>query len=126
MLKLRRVMIFVKSIERMTAFYRDTLGLRVIPETSGDQWVELDAGGAVLALHAIPPEIATHIEVTDPPEARAATAIKFVFITEDLNATRAHLIAYGATVYEPRTWGAFDTLDPEGNVFQVATEQPQA
>ncbi len=117
-MKLRRTIIFVKDIQRMTAFYRDGLGLRLQSETSSEDWVEFEAGGA-LALHAIPARIAKGIEIADPPRARGETPIKLVFQTADVDAVRDHLKAHGAVMSEPRSWGACDGVDPEGNVFQI-------
>jgi catechol 2,3-dioxygenase-like lactoylglutathione lyase family enzyme len=72
-MELRIAMIFVKDLDRMTAFYRDGLGLRVLPEKTREGWVELAAGNCSLALHAIPPEIAGRIEISDPPRQRSET-----------------------------------------------------
>jgi len=117
-----RAIIFAKDLKRMTAFYRDGLGLRVVTEDPASGWVELDAGGVSLALHGIPPEIAATIDVTDPPRPRGDTPIKLVFRPPDPDAARARLTALGAVMSEPRPWGACDGLDPEGNVFQLARE----
>lgn len=119
-MELRRTIIFAKDLERMTAFYRDGLGLRVLPERSLPGWVELEAGACLVALHAIPEEIARGIEITDPARPRSENAIKLVFVTPDLAAARAHLLAHGAVMGEARSWGACDGLDPEGNVFQIS------
>jgi catechol 2,3-dioxygenase-like lactoylglutathione lyase family enzyme len=112
-------MIFAKDMDRMTAFYRDALGLRLIPETRQDGWVEFEAGGCLLALHAIPAEIAKDVDITNPPQPRSGTPMKLVFETPDLDAARNHLLSMGAVMREPSNWGACDGLDPEGNVFQV-------
>jgi catechol 2,3-dioxygenase-like lactoylglutathione lyase family enzyme len=122
-MKLRQAMIFAKDMERMTAFYRDGLGLREIIESRQDGWVEFDAGGALLALHAIPAHIAQGIRIESPPDAREDTAIKLVFEAPDVAAARAHLISHGAIMFEPRAWGGCDGLDPEGNVFQVVAKK---
>ena len=111
-------MIFAKDMDRMTAFYRDAVGLRLIPEARQEGWVEFDAGGCRLALHAIPADIAKDIQITTPPRPRSNTPIKLVFETPDLEAARAHLVSQGAVMHEPRK-GACDGLDPEGNVFQI-------
>lgn len=118
-MELRRAIIFAKELERMTAFYRDGLGLRPMPEAAGEGWVEFDAGGMGLALHAIPAEIAKEIEISNPPRARSGTPIKLVFQTGDLAAARAHLVANGAAMSDLRSWGACEGVDPEGNVFQI-------
>jgi catechol 2,3-dioxygenase-like lactoylglutathione lyase family enzyme len=119
-MELRHTIIFAKDLERMTAFYRDGLGLRLLPERSQPGWVELEAGTCLVALHAIPEEIARGIEITDPAQARSENPIKLVFVTPDLAAARAHLLAHGAVMGELRSWGACDGLDPEGNVFQIS------
>lgn len=116
---LQLAMIFVKDMGRMTAFYRDTLGLSVVPGRSVPGWTVLDAGGIHLALHQIPDAIAQGIEIGDPPEARENTPIKLVFQTSDMEGVCARLRAAGARVFEPRGSGSRDALDPEGNVFQI-------
>jgi len=118
-MELRSAMIFVKDIDRMTAFYRDGLGLRVLPDATREGWVEFQAGNSSLALHAIPPDIASRIEITDPPRPRSNTPIKLVFETPDLEAARAHLASHGAVMHEPRNSGSCDGVDPEGNVFNI-------
>ena len=118
-MELLQAMIFVKDIERMSAFYQGGLGLRPLAEKSRAGWAEFDAGGSVLALHAIPAEFAKNIEITVPPAAREDNPIKLVFQTADLAAARAQLIAHGASMGEIRSWGTCDGLDPEGNVFQI-------
>jgi catechol 2,3-dioxygenase-like lactoylglutathione lyase family enzyme len=123
-MKLRRVMIFAKDMARMTAFYRDGLGLRLIPESRQEDWVELEAGGCSLALHAIPIGISKDIVIASPPEARDDTPMKLVFETPDLEAARSHLLSQGAVMHEPRSSGACDGLDPEGNVFQIVKVAP--
>lgn len=116
-MQLRSAILFAKDMQRMTAFYRDVLEL--VLERSTDEWAEFQAGGATLALHAIPPTIAAGIEIADPPRARANTPIKLVFEVPDLETARAHLTAHGVVLSEPFNWGACDGLDPEGNVFQI-------
>lgn len=81
--------------------------------------MEFEAGGVSLSLHAIPAQFAETIELATPAEAREGTPIKLVFEADDLAAARAHLIAHGAVMFEPRAWGGCDGLDPEGNVFQI-------
>jgi catechol 2,3-dioxygenase-like lactoylglutathione lyase family enzyme len=123
-MELRRAMIFAKDMDRMTAFYRDGFGLRLIPEARQDGWVEFEAGGCTLALHAIPAELAKDIDITSPPHPRSDTPMKLVFETPDLQAARNHLLSQGAFMQEPRNWGACDGVDPEGNVFQIVEVGP--
>ncbi len=123
-MQLRRAILFVKDMPRMTAFYRDALAMRVASGSPEEGWVELDAGGSGLALHAIPPEVASKIEIADPPAARSDVPVKLVFETADVAAARDHLVRHGAVAREPRPWGACDCVDPEGNVFQIVPREP--
>lgn len=115
-------MLFVKDLERATAFYREGLGLRVLAEESSSGFVAFEAGGTRFALHSIPEDIARDLEITDPPQARSETPIKLVFETPNLEAECARVVAAGATLLERRWSGAQDLLDPEGNVFQLREE----
>lgn len=117
--KLGATIVFVKDMKRMTEFYHDALGLPLITSTLSPGWVELDAGGVHIALHGIPPRIAKQIHITTPPRAREESPMKLVFHVENVDAVRRRLASHGATMFEPRTWGACDGLDPEGNVFQL-------
>ena len=118
-MNLRGAILFVKDVPRMRAFYSEGLGLRVREETATPEWIELETGRAVLALHAIPEHIANSIGIATPPEPRADTPLKLVFETEDFVAARTRLVAHGATMFEPRNPRSCDGLDPEGNVFQI-------
>ena len=119
-MRLRCAMIYAKDMTAMTAFYRDGLGLTPIAERARDGWLEMDAGGVTVALHAIPSSIAADILIASPPAAREDTPIKLIFEVPDLEVARAHLISHGAQMMDIRPWGSCDGLDPEGNVFQIA------
>ena len=119
-MRLAHALIFVADLPRMQAFYAGVLGLPVLDASPG--FVRLDAGGAVVALHAIPPEVAG--PVADPPVAREDTCLKLGFHVDDVDAERARLVAAGVTMRDPVRFGALafcDGLDPEGNVFQITT-----
>jgi catechol 2,3-dioxygenase-like lactoylglutathione lyase family enzyme len=121
-MKLGSVLVFAKDLPRMHAFYRDALGLVVVEERDG--FVTLDAGGAQLALHAIPEAYARHIQIADPPAPRSDTPIKMIFEVDDVPATRERLIARGAGARDLAIFGdgraACDCFDPEGNVFRIS------
>jgi catechol 2,3-dioxygenase-like lactoylglutathione lyase family enzyme len=51
-MELRHTIIFARNLERMTAFYRNGLGLPLLPERSQAGWIELRAGACLLALPA--------------------------------------------------------------------------
>jgi len=121
---LHRIILFAKDMKRMTDFYHEALGLPLVSSPADPSWVELDAGGSLLSLHAIPPRKAREINITTPPRAREETPIKLVFAVDDVASLRRRLGTRGGTMFEPRAagsdpLGSCDGLDPEGNVFQI-------
>ena len=119
-MRLGRAILFAKDFQRMLTFYRDSLGLTPVGEPALLGWVELDAGGARLALHAIPNDIAQRITLERPARPRQETPIKLVFVVSDVDAERARLISLGVRMLDVQPWGGCDGVDPEGNVFQLA------
>ena len=117
-MKLTRALLFVKDLDRMAAFYAETLGLKPIAESRTDTWIEFETGGARLALHAIPAGIADTIEIQQPPKPRENNPVKLIFEVENLAAERGRLEACGVPT-RPHHWGACDATDPEGNIFQL-------
>jgi extradiol dioxygenase family protein len=113
------ILLYVKDLPRMAAFYGGPLGLVADPKTRSDTWVEFDAGAIRLGLHAIPAGIAAGIEIAEPPVVREETPLKLIFAAEDVAAEAKRLEALGVTVFQ-HPWGSFDALDPEGNVFGIA------
>ena len=111
-------MLFVKDLGEMTAFYRDVIGFRPIAESTGDDWIEFDAGGAPFALHAIPRHVADGIQIGSPPAPRESASCKLIFEVDDAETERARLQAAGVTILD-RAWGGWDAVDPEGNIFAV-------
>jgi catechol 2,3-dioxygenase-like lactoylglutathione lyase family enzyme len=117
-MRLDHAMLFVKDLERMTAFYRDVMGLTPVEATRMDDWVEFEGGAIHFALHAIPAEIAKDIHVPDPPRPREQGSCKLTFTVDDLAATEARLVTLGVTLLH-RPWGGWDAVDPEGNVLGI-------
>jgi predicted enzyme related to lactoylglutathione lyase len=117
--RLSTAVVFAKDMQRMAEFYHDALGLPLVAAPMAPGWLEFDAGAVRLALHALPPRTARQIEITHPPRAREETPIKLLFEVDDLDEVRRRLVHYGATMFEPKTSGVCDGLDPEGNVFSL-------
>jgi len=98
-------MIFVVDLERMTAFYRDVMGLEPVEATRREDWVEFETdGGAPFSLHAIPAAIAGGVETPSPPVPRDQASCKLTFVAADLAAERTRLQGLGVTVLD-RPWG---------------------
>jgi len=118
-IRLGIAVVFAKDMQRMSEFYHEALGLPLVDAPMAPGWLELDAGSVRLALHALAPRVARQIEITNPPRAREESPIKLLFEVEDLDEVRRRLVQYGATMFEPRSTGVCDGLDPEGNVFSL-------
>lgn len=112
-MRLCRTMFYVKDLDRMVSFYGETLGLKMIEETRVANFVEFDAGAVRFALHAVPREIADQIEISSPPKPREKCPVKLTFEVEV-----KRLQGLGVTMIE-RPWGAWDAVDPEGNIFGI-------
>lgn len=116
-MRLTQLILFTGDISRLRGFYVDTLGLGVVEDTPG--WIRLDAGGVVIALHALPDEPAG-----DPTKPREDSYWKPGFHVDDVETTRARLIAAGVTMRAVFQFGDArfcDGLDPDGNVFQITS-----
>ncbi len=118
---IRQIHINVKDIARATAFYRDTLGVKLLFEFPGMAF--FDAGGVRLYLGR-----ADKTEIDHP------ASILYYLVT-DIAATHQSLVAKGVDVVaEPRfiapmpdhdLWLA-DYKDSEGNIFALMSEVPRA
>ena len=115
-LQLLRAVLFVRDLPRMTAFYRDVLGLSPIDDGQTQDWVEFRAGAMTLGLHAIPADIAAACTPEIPPRAREGNPLRLDLSVPDVETEKRRLAALGVTLLA-RPWGACDLVDPEGNVF---------
>ena len=111
--------VFANDMAKMTAFYRDVVGLTYEENTHrDDEFVTFIDGGNTFALHAaLPHQRAT---VPNPPAVRWNAATKVVFRVDDLKKHHDELVAHGLNT----VWGSVedrlvDFVDPEGNVFQL-------
>jgi len=105
-MKMARVILFTNQMEKMTAFYRDVLGLRLVTDEKG--WRELDAGGVRIGLHSGPPS----------PGKKGP---KLAFYAKDVAALREELVARGAKFGKVSS-GEFHLCngkDPDGNPVQL-------
>ena len=114
--QLSRAVLFVRDLPRMTAFYRDVLGLSPIDSGQTQDWVEFRAGAMTLGLHAIPADIAASCTPEIPPRPREGNPLRLDLTVPDVDSEKRRLAALGVTLLT-RPWGACDLVDPEGNVF---------
>jgi predicted enzyme related to lactoylglutathione lyase len=111
---LHRTILFVNDLHRMASFYTSALGCQPVAQTRTDTWAEFDGGA--FALHAIPPEL--RCDVTAPATPREKSPVKLSFAVDDVETELTRLEALGVPML-PRSWGARDCVDPEGNVFAL-------
>lgn len=118
---IRQILINVKDLARATAFYRDTLGMKLLFEFPGMAF--FDAGGVRLYLG-----LADNAEVDHP-------ASILYYLVDDITGAHESLVAKGVDVVaEPRfiapmpdhdLWLA-DYRDSEGNIFALMSEVRRA
>ena len=115
--------IYVKNLDRMSAFYQRCLGLRVADD--GDGYRVLQSEAWTLSLVRATDEISAAIDISVPARRRAEVPIKPGFAVRSIEEIRASAGALGGQIDAPGTEWTFrglrhcDGLDPEGNVIQL-------
>jgi len=123
MTRIARVILFARDMPKMIKFYRDVVGLKLLP-SQDPAWKEFDCEGSLFALHGIPERIAKDIEIEDPPNPREGTPTKICFQAENVQEQRLALSAAGVPVRDIHKFDDFmffDIVDPEGNVVQFTS-----
>ncbi len=105
-----RIILFVKDVPKVTAFYTNILGLQPLGPVN-DDWVELRADGCNIALHKANKTAAN------------ARSVKIVFGVKDVKAGKKMLEKRGAVMGKIFSFEGIefcDGKDPEGNAFQIS------
>jgi predicted enzyme related to lactoylglutathione lyase len=105
-----RIILFVKDVSKVAAFYIDILGLQPL-NSINDDWVELGAGGCNIALHKTSKK-ATEKHVS-----------KIVFGVTDVQKSKLLLEDRGVTMGKIFSFEGIEFCngkDPEGNLFQIS------
>ena len=116
------LVVFAKSVKKLSAFYIRTLGLEVLESARSHQL--LRGNGYEIVVHAIPAKYAREIQITKPPVLREDSAMKPSFVVPDLAALRLAVVATGGWLKpEEMAWTirghkVLDGCDPEGNILQ--------
>ena len=116
------LVVFAKSVKKLSAFYARTLGLEVVESDRSHQL--LRGNGYEVVVHAIPAKIAREIPIAKPPVPREDTAMKPSFVVPDLQALRLAVVATGGWLkpaemaWTIRGHQVLDGCDPEGNILQ--------
>jgi|AraplaMF_Col_mMF_1032025.scaffolds.fasta_scaffold00126_6 catechol 2,3-dioxygenase-like lactoylglutathione lyase family enzyme len=106
-LALRGITIFTSDMEKMAAFYRDVIGLKLVEDLPG--WKLFDAGGCRLALHKGKSRVGAR-----PP--------KIGFYAKDVAKAKAWLEARGAKlskIHASDVVSFCNGKDPEGNAYAI-------
>lgn len=114
-------LIYALDLERMSGFYRQVLGMRLLHADAEHQVIESD--DLQLIVHAIPPPIAATITLASPPVPRDEQALKLFFTVTSLADAALRASALGGALFGPAYAGpGFEVRnghDPEGNIFQL-------
>lgn len=112
------ILLFVKDIEQVKAFYVSHFNLTIAEEIRS-QWVLLKAGNCEIGLHQIA------AQYMDTAGAANETNSKLVFdIDSAIYQVQQQMVKNSIDVTDVKSWDnypylLFDGKDPEGNVFQI-------
>jgi predicted enzyme related to lactoylglutathione lyase len=112
-LPIARIILYVRDIEKVAAFYQKDFGLKALPGAE-DGWLEIGSpnGTCAIALHQA------------AASQKRASEIKIVFGVEDVRKFRAEREAAGlrfGVVHTSRNHEFCNARDPAGNSIQVSS-----
>ena len=105
-----RLILNVRDPGALATWYGLVFGWQVSLDERDEGWIELEAGGFVLALHTGPPR-----DTQEWP--------KLQIVVGEVEAVRERLIAHGVAMDAVQHWKHLswsEGRDPEGNVFQIS------
>ena len=106
-LQLKRVILFARDLETLTAYYRDVFGLEVREGSPKEGWVDF----GTLALHRGKPR---------------PGSTKIAFYASNVGKSREELLKRGATFGTVKNFGDLmlcNGEDPEGNRIQLSNRR---
>ena len=115
------IFIYAKDPDRLSGFYQSVLGMTTAHRT--DQMVVLRSPDLQLIVHAMPPQVASQVVITSPPQLRDSAAVKFFCTVPSLSTAQESAQSLGGQIL-PEQWQGpgfvvRNACDPEGNIFQV-------
>lgn len=114
-------LIYALDLNRLSVFYQQLMGMRVVHADADHHIIASD--DMQLILHAIPPHIATTIQLTSPPEPREDQSIKLFFTVPNLHESEKLAKQFGGalfgTEYSGPGFKVRNGYDPEGNIFHL-------
>ena len=115
--------LYVKDIDRVSAFYERCLGLVVADAAESYRVLESEAW--TLSLVAVADEVAATIDIAVPPRRREDVPVKLAFAVPSIEDVRHVAASLGGGVdrkddeWDFRGCQHCDGVDPEGNVIQL-------
>ena len=94
------VFIYAKDPDRLSGFYQSVLGMTTAHRT--DQMVVLRSPDLQLIVHAIPPQVASQVVITSPPQLRDSAAIKFFCTVPSLSTAQESAQSLGGQILPDR------------------------
>ena len=123
------LLVFAKELDRLAHFYESVLGLSRLKDS--EELIVLQGQDIQLLVHAIPPHIASGIQISSPPRRREDTALKFFFTVPSISAARitaadlavrffrdcgmARDFAYATPVTQKATYFRFASVRPNNS-----------
>jgi predicted enzyme related to lactoylglutathione lyase len=110
---LARIILYVKDIPKVAAFYRKHFAFRTMPGETGT-WLELESpsGGCTIALHQA------------AKSQKSGAAMKIVFAVRDVRKFKAKCMRNGlkfGPVHEPGGFEYANAKDPAGNSISISS-----
>lgn len=113
--------LYAKDLQRLTQFYQTLLSMQLLHQTA--ELAVLQSESLQLVVHAWPAPVAASMQISEPPELRNNSALKFFASVTNLRAAREQAAALGGAIWEEMYQGpgfqVCNANDPEGNIFQV-------
>lgn len=122
--ELAGAVLYAKDLARMSRFYAQVAGMRVVEEEAAHVVLE-SACFQLVVVVATPAASANSIVIETPPKRREATPIKLIFSVASFDDARMVAHALGGDLngpeheWESRGARVCDGCDPEGNVIQL-------
>lgn len=108
--KLVRLLLWVADVQMLSDWYCKTFGWKELVNEAADGWIELDAGGFILALHG-----KATVQPRHWPKIQIAVG--------DVATYREKMIASGIAMGDIAEWKHLqwcECVDPEGNTVQIS------
>ncbi len=112
-MRIRSIMLFVKDVEKVAAFYEQHFGMDRVGEPE-EGYLELDGGGVRLALHA------AKWSDGDNSESPAKIVFECANVQAAVDAYTRNGLKFGK-VFEWNGFAFADTKDPENNPVQISS-----